>query len=64
MSEQQHADIPAAAAVYPAQCPTCQRPTGAPFRVMVSGAHKPTNVYVRCQTCKHEWLIELPPERH
>jgi DNA-directed RNA polymerase subunit M/transcription elongation factor TFIIS len=61
MSNRQQAEAPAAAAVYPAKCPECRCPTGAPYRVMVSGAHNPTNVYVRCQTCRHEWLIEVPP---
>jgi hypothetical protein len=43
------------------RCPKCQAFEGIPFRVStVAGQPADTRVEFRCQTCQHEWAVEVP----
>jgi hypothetical protein len=45
---------------FPAACPQCSTSAGLPYRAetMANGS---VCITLRCGTCRHEWMLEMPP---
>jgi hypothetical protein len=48
---------------FPAVCPRCRTRTGQPFLVSSAGATARSEVSVRCERCRTEWIETRQPDR-
>jgi hypothetical protein len=61
-------DAAFAETTFPCECPSCQAPTGFPYRVTTDASRLDcVHVHLRCRSCSHEWHFErastLSPRR-